>query len=91
MKKEEESKAELDKQLEKENKEKANKASRSGKVFCLIIVFLLIYGRMLLSTFSADSGFTRKKSANITDTTIVGEIDGRYFEEKILNEAKEIL
>ena len=89
--KNEESKAEQEKQLEKESKETANKASRSGKVFCLILVFLLIYGRMLLSTFSADSGFSRKTSANITDTTIVGEIDGRYFEKSILKEAKEIL
>ena len=86
-----ESKAERDKQLEEENKETAKKASRSGKVFCLVIVFLLIYGRMLLSTFSAGSGFERKTSANITDTIIVDEIDGRYFEESILKEAKEIL
>ena len=66
-------------------------ASRSAKIFCLILVFILIYGRMIFSTFSVDSGFSQKTSANITDTIIYGQINGTYFDKQILLEAKDLV
>lgn len=70
---------------------KKKEASSSAKVFCLIAIFVLIYGRMIFSTFSIDSGFTQKISANITDVTIYGGITGKYFDKKVLKEAKDVV
>ena len=44
-----------------------------------MLVFMLIYGRMIFSSFSEESGFYQKESYNITSTTISGDIDGEYF------------
>ena len=35
-----------------DKKQEANTANRFAKVFCLIMVFMLIYGRMIMSTLS---------------------------------------
>ena len=57
----------------------------------MILLFVCIYGRMIFTTFTVDSGFTQKTSANMTDVTIYGQVDGKYFNKKILPEAKEII
>ena len=45
---------------------------------------------MIYSTFSDSSGFAHKKSMLITNLTITGEIDGKFFESQVLPEVKEI-
>ena len=85
----------MDEEQERQRKadlaERKSRASRSAKIFCLILVFIVIYGRMIFTTFSVDSGFTQKTSANVTDTTLYGRIDGKYFNKKILKEVKEVV
>ena len=73
-----------------EEDKRADQASRSAKVFCLVLLFAVIYGKMLLSTVGANSGFNQLKSANITNVTIYGDLDIGYFEKNIAQEAREI-
>ena len=63
--------------MEEEVKERA---SRSAKLFFLIMFFMFIYAKMLYSAVSSGSGFSVKKSVNITDVTVYGQIDGKYFQ-----------
>lgn len=42
--------------------------------------FMFIYAKMLYSAVSSGSGFSVKKSVNITDVTVYGQIDGKYFQ-----------
>ena len=71
--------------------DRKSQAGRSAKIFCMILLFVLIYGRMIFSSFNEDSGFSQKTSANMTDITIYGQIDGKYFNDHVLKEAKEMV
>ena len=71
--------------------DRKSQAGRSAKIFCMILLFVVIYGRMIFSTLSVDSGFTQKISANMTDVSIYGEVDGKYFNDHILPDAKKLV
>ena len=74
--------------MEEEVKERAG---RSAKLCIAILFFMCIYARMIYSTVSSGSGFSVKKSANVTDIAIYGSIDGRYFQGELLKETKEVM
>jgi len=62
-----------------------------AKLACVFIFFIIVYGRMIWSTLSDDSGFSRKKSATITNTTISGTMDGKFFDDEVLPPLKEVM
>lgn len=68
-----------------------NRAGYSAKLVCIFLLFVVIYGRMILSTLGEDSGFSRKKSASIANVTITGEVDGQFFDKEILPDLKEVM
>ena len=74
----------------KEDNDLNQEAGKSARIFCLMVIFALIYGKMLMSTIGSHSGFTQLKSSNITNVTIFGDIDGEFFEKEIIAEAREL-
>ena len=64
---------------------------RKGKIFCLVMLFMLIYGRMIYTTVQPDSGFAQKTSVNITESYILGDITGRSFNQTILDDSHAVL
>ena len=57
---------------EDRDKKELNSANKYAKILCVCLLFVLVYGRMIYSTFSESSGFNRKNSVLITNTTITG-------------------
>lgn len=43
-----------------EDKKDLDKAGYMGKLVCVFCFFVIVYGRMIYSTLSDDSGFSRK-------------------------------